>query len=609
MANELTKLSDAAAQLRLAELAAFLHNLGKCGEDFIYEWSEENRASPSGPITSERYYEQYAAGIHLKIKELLKKFLEVPKVWETRLEQAETSKTQQAFLAYLKTADRNPFWDIKIKLPSPFDDRDTVKLPDEKLEELRDYRLGYYLEFHKNFDIPRAMFKDVFGETMHAIMVLVQSRHLASGEEKDVLAGVEKLLQAANATYGICAFGREKIKLDASKDQLKKHREAILQKLLAFEPDDSVTENFWQEFIKVVRDPFERALGDTRFPINDVRLWDLSHSTASFFKSAVAGLVCSGKDKSALAVGFHNDLRWRYLTRSLDFFQFAASAQKIIDVVARRDKLEECYAALKKLLEMDYPLANEIYRDEYGPVYLIPAADVLSWDDGNENLRQKILHCFRAPAHPKHAQEEISENIIDALPVFHDQIEAGIEKTPTLQNALEKREPLNTAQPEEVQALLDKLRSQNHFAEVCPVCGLRPVGCDDEAHLNEIAKERKICAVCLSRRSGRARQWRDEKKSHRTIWSEEAADENGRAAVICGRFDLNGWLNGDHIRSIKKNPLLPAFNGVGKPPRLSGKKSRTSTFHKFWATQDSGWSFRRAIFPIPKNWGHFRPVN
>jgi hypothetical protein len=540
MANELTKLCNSAEQLLLAELAVFLHNIGKCGEDFIYEWSRENRAVyPKDRFNPDRYYEQYTVGVHRKVKEILGY---APAGWEDRINQAETKKTQDAVLRYLGTG-RNPFWDLTIKLPKPLDDRDVAAVSNE---EFRDYRLGYFVEFHKGVKIANDPFKKVFGDTMNAIAVCQRSHHLASVEEKEedlFPLGFGLILQPQNRTSLISPFGYRMETYSSSATRLIYARRDLIKMLLDLEPGKGATETFREEFLEKCKTPFQIAPGDTRFPINDVRLWDLSHSTASFFKSAIAGKMNES--------GFEKSLQWQYLTLTLDFLQFAASAQKIIDVVARRDKFEECYAALKKLLETEYPLANEIYRDEYGPVYLIPASNVLEWDDGRETLRDKILHCFRAPAHPKQGKEGISEKIIEALPLF--QIEAFIEKTPTLQNALEKREPLNTALPEEVQALWEKLRAQNHFAEVCPICGLRPIGYDDEALLNEIAKGRKVCAVCLSRRSGRARRWREE-NSQRTIWIEETADENGRAALICGRFNLDGWLNGDCIRGINKNP-------------------------------------------------------
>lgn len=609
MANELGLLAKERQNLLQAELAAFLHNIGKCSEEFIEQWSKESKEKPKPH--EEQFFEQYASGCLLKLVDNISAQSQSLK---DRSKNAATTKTQ----GLLSNSDKeNIFWNLAIFLPPPFDDRPGIDPNQRNSQE--PYRLGFLADFHKGFvKLPsppkRPGYNDdaiteLLGNCYRALAACHVAHHLVSGEEKELAEPVKREFlkpQSFDATWIATSYGYELKKLSSSAHELAEGRNKLLALLRELQPGTGLDFERYQDFMKCASPILVNALGETERPINDVRLWDLSHSTASFFKSGVAGLVCSGETKDTLAASdIYKKLHWRYLTLSLDFFQFAASAQKIIDVVARRDKLDECYAVLKKLLETNYPLANEIYRDEYGPVYLIPEADVLSWDDGTETLREKILHCFRVPAHPKYAQEGISEKIIDALPVFHDQIEAGVENVPTLQKALAKREPLNTAQPEEVQALWDKLRSQNHFAEVCPVCGLRPVGCDDEACLNEIAKDRKICAVCLSRRSGRARQWREE-NSRRTIWIEEAADENGRAALICGRFNLDGWLNGDHIRGIKKNPSFARIQRCWETTKTFWEEIQDKHFPQVFGDPRPRLVISASNLPDPKKLGPFQ---
>ncbi len=590
MANELTKLHAWVDQLLLAELAVFLHDFGKCAEKFIEQYSLEYASKKS------TYKPQFALGALALLAH------QIPNPTPD-LQEAIRDATYPDTSTLIDEAYKKGVLWKEITLPPPLDDR-TVGT-EKKLAAVGDpYRFSFFSDFHMRF-VGTPLITEIFREAYSALAVCHLSHHLASGEEK-LAKGLSKRLQPRDATFVSTAFGFESSKLAASGTFLNDERTKLLNLLRDELGSKPMSREFYQRFLRDAQDVFQQALAETNRPLNDVRLWDVSHSATSLFKSAVAGLVCSGKDKDALPIGFHNDLHWRYLTLSFDFFQFAASAQKIIDVVARRDKLDECYAALKRLLETDYPLANEIYRDEYGPVYLIPAAKVLDWDDGNETLREKILQCFRAPAHPKYAQEGISEKIIDALPVFNDEVEAGVENMPTLQKALEKREPLNTAQPEEVQVLWEKLNSQNRHAEVCPVCGLRPVGCDDEAQLNEIAKDRKICAVCLSRRSGRARQWRDEKKSQRTIWIEEAADENGRAALICGRFNLDGWLNGDHIRSIKKNPSFARIQRCWETTKTFWREIQEEVFPQVFCDPRPRLVISASNLPDPRKLGPFQ---
>ncbi len=460
------------------------------------------------------------------------------------------------------------FWDLLIALPPPLNDRPPGWKPEQQVEP---YRFGFFVDFqdskwfastNKKGKTIKPKIELLLGKDYRVLSLAQHSHHLASSEEKQLEDGEDVESdkdskeknghQSVDRTWITTAFGNERIKLSGKDSSFDGRRDDLLKMLLELQSKSEALSDFYPKFLRRAKEIYHDGLGETRRPLNDIRLWDLSHSTASFFKSGVAGLICSARDKDALTAGFQNDLHWHYLTLSIDFFRFAASAQKIIDVVARREKLEAGYAVVKKLLEMEYPLANEIYRDEYGSVYLISDAKVLDWSDDQATLREKILHCFRVPTARGDKKENISEQIIKALPALDDQFQAGIDKKSTLQDALNQRQPLNSAYPKEVEEVWKKLPTQNPFAAVCPVCDLRQVGYDDEGQPNAIARDRKICAVCLSRRSGRARRWREE-ESQRTIWIEEGADENGRAALLCGRFILDDWLNGRNIRSIKKN--------------------------------------------------------
>lgn len=74
----------------------------------------------------------------------------------------------------------------------------------------------------------------------------------------------------------------------------------------------------------------------------------------------------------------------------------------------------------------------------------------------------------------------------------------------------------------------------------------------------EKAQQRNICYVCLERRGKRAQIWaqarhktgHEHKPWERTIWLDEVADENGRLALIVGKFDLTDWLSGDMIQTL-----------------------------------------------------------
>jgi hypothetical protein len=568
MAGELTILKENADQLLLAELAVFFHNIGKCSEEFIEHWSRESKDSPK--IESEKFFEQYVTGSLLRLSNAV---TDKSPSLKAKCNHANSVPTQKL----ISENDKNKiFWDLIISLPSPFDDRPAKNKSEINWQE--HYRFGFFVEFHKKFiDLPNDnnpnyndhKMAEIMGSAYRALAVCHLSHHLASKEEKEpsflpIGYNLDHNRQTNQATYVDSAYGFPLGSIFVFNSQLNQSRETLIKKLCELSDKASLDAEYYQNIMQLSQDCFEKALGETRRPLNDIRLWDLSHSTASFFKSGLAGLIGAGRTKEDLAAAdVYKTLQWSYLTISVDFFQFAASAQKIIDIIARRDKLNACYSAVKELMETIYPIANQIYCDEYGPVYLIPSVDILNWDDGRENLKEKIMQCFRVPAHSDNEKENIKEKVIDAIPAFpatEHIIEAGVEKETYLQQAidLKQRRPLNSASPKEVQELWNRLRNNSdpkkQYAEVCPVCGIRPVGFDDGANYNDTAKDRKVCAVCLNRRSGRARRWRLDRTLHTTVWIEEASDENGRAALVCGKFDLTNWLNGKHIKTIKKNP-------------------------------------------------------
>lgn len=565
--NKLATLAKYAEQLRLAEMAVFLHNFGKLGEVFLKRWSIEK--------TAPNYSEQYVSGILIKLSNGATN--KSDQALRDRLKNANESNTQN----FLSVLDKeNIFEKTKINLPSPLDDRPSLTEPNKDAP----YTMGIFLDFHKGFIkfeniktgkiFDDSKIKNLLGSDYRAIEILQNSHDLASGEEKE-MQNLAKIEQPESSTWIASPYGFERLKINSSDNFLNQIKEQLLGFLRDLNFQKGLAASDYKEFYELSHRLFVNALGDTRIPINDVTLWDLSHSTASFFKSAVAGLVCSGKKKDDLQPNFHKDLvKWRYMTISVDFHKFVTSSQKIIDMVHRKDYLFHVYDEIKQLLEVDYPLANEIYRDENGPVFLVPEADdLLTWtDEKKESLGTKIMDCFKRKSNFADQQSGIdnSVKVIDALPHICMEESAGVEKKGTLQNALSKREPGISADPAAVADVWSNEAVRGAHPEVCPVCRLRPIGFDDIGKSNNAAKERKICAICLGRRTGRAENWYVSGRKQ-TIWIEETADENGRAALLCGDFNLEHWLDGTFI----ENTLL-------KNPSFARIRRCWETTQKFW---------------------------
>jgi hypothetical protein len=118
-------------------------------------------------------------------------------------------------------------------------------------------------------------------------------------------------------------------------------------------------------------------------------------------------------------------------------------------------------------------------------------------------------------------------------------------------------------------------------ADICSVCGLRPQGPVRKA------LERRVCDICEERRADRSRQWAiSESESNTTVWTDEVADINGRLALLVGRFELAGWLNGNLLNTL----FLIAPPGPQSAGQQSKPKSPSfSRLHRIWETTGRFW--------------------
>ena len=119
-------------------------------------------------------------------------------------------------------------------------------------------------------------------------------------------------------------------------------------------------------FVPQVERLFDTALGDTRRPVNEVTLSDWSGAVAALYKSALSGALLGIKPANP------DDLRWRLLRVNFDVLALYAKAIKIGDLLGYQRAVDEACETVKKLIEEEYPLGNEIYRDSTGIYFTFP---------------------------------------------------------------------------------------------------------------------------------------------------------------------------------------------------------------------------------------------
>jgi hypothetical protein len=306
-------------------------------------------------------------------------------------------------------------------------------------------------------------------------------------------------------------------------------------------------------FVPQVERLFDTALGDTRRPVNEVTLSDWSGAVAALYKSALSGALLGIKPANP------DDLRWRLLRINFDVLALYAKAIKVADLLGYQRVVDKACETVKQLVEEEYPLGNEIYRDSTGIYFTFPDLDLPA------DLAQEI----------RHRVESVEMELAPRIAVT---VGDGTTATDQLKSILGKarKEALEAlAQPFDSQQLSACWQQQWKTAddgkwEVCPVCRLRPMQEGKEA-----------CETCLKRRVSRIKTW--ESNPGQTIWIDEIADHNDRVALIVGRFGLDDWLSGDLVQTmlVKAEQNNPK-DCVPKNPSPARLRRVWETCQRFW---------------------------
>ncbi|MEA3397540.1 MAG: hypothetical protein U9R05_08770, partial [Chloroflexota bacterium] len=296
------------------------------------------------------------------------------------------------------------------------------------------------------------------------------------------------------------------------------------------------------------------ALGDTQRPINEITLWDLSASVAAFYKSAVAKVILEGKWRD------RNDLRWRLLRVNFDVLGLYAKAVKIADLLAYQDAVDKACAAVKQLVEVTYPLGNEVYRDTTGIYFTYPDLDL--FPELEQKIRQRV--------------EGVDSELAPRIAVEQSSRATAVKQLKRLLADARDKARQDLAQPFAPENLSTRWTAQWENLpkgrwEVCPVCRLRPMQEGQEA-----------CATCLQRRKSRVTTWLA--NPQQTIWMDERADCNDRVALIVGKFGLDDWLSGDLVQTM----LVKAMEN--NPGECKPKNPSPARLRRVWETCQRFWT-------------------
>ncbi len=252
------------------------------------------------------------------------------------------------------------------------------------------------------------------------------------------------------------------------------------------------------------------------------------------------------------------DLKWRILTISVNGADFWMKSEKIGDIVARKNLIEDSFDEIKKLLEEEIPLGNEVYRDENSIAFLLfeKFSKELRISE-NKTIEERIFDVFK-----EKTNGELRPHIQPSEPS---------RGAVTLGELLKEIKKFNEPFEEDIGKYWTEVKPRSNNAgeiEICRVCGLRAVGVPQNRE-SEKAQKRHICTVCLGRRKNRSGIWTEESKKRKdTIWVDEVSDPNNRIALIVGKFDLENWIDSTYLNTMFTKTLPDLHNSNEK--RVAG---------------------------------------
>jgi hypothetical protein len=515
MSSLLKKLEDNRTAILLAEIGAYLHDLGKARKEFVEHYAENGGSGWDG--------HNFPSKLSNNLKELLEKI------------KVEICNEHASLLDFIEKHHKEKEGD------------------------------GYL----SDCDVPSL------------IRLLYAGWNGYDGMDSGLDKGSAQTKQKKDSIFISTAFGHEPTKnkmennlIDKLGNEIINH---VIEALQRYTQDSDVVK-LRRDILKNTKGCYLKFLGETRRPANDVTLWDHSYSVASLYKCAIVKNIidCSRASFDPL------DFRWNILSINLSVLSVLAKSIKIGDVLGYKEKIDEAFREIKTLIELTYPIGNEIYQDTTGIYFIIPDIEVGELKEEIFKKLKEIEPEFMAEIMIKEMQP-IKVNNYKFNCINQTQIASDINsQRRNLENVLKENlkrilpESRNDALKEipyptsNNRLPLDKFIGENwDNKEVCPICRFRPM------------KENSGgCEHCLERRKRRAKNWIEqhprqtictgnyvhlfcneiEQHPRQTIWLDEVSDHNDRVALLIGSFILDKWLDGTLVKTFAINKTLKSKN-------------------------------------------------
>lgn len=502
----LKKLKSKRNDILLGEIAALLHDIGKCHPDFIKSHSIDSNELKHNNTP----FKHHAEDIDNIIKEVF--------------ENKEENTRKETGSDINNSNDKN----------------------NNSNNNVRDLMEFFKQEFNINNELSSiySIIEEHHRGEKGLKKLLMECDRLDSADDK----GIVRQKQHSQNTVISTPFGytKEKIELDFLKKYFKILAEKMIEVFQNYEKDKNIR-TLRKEILNNVKDVFVHALGETRVPANDVSLWDHSYSTATIFKTELSRL--------ALGEGYRLDnLNRRIFGICWNGDKFINTGKKVADILVRKNIIEKIKRNIRKEFEVNYPLGNVIYEDINGIYITFPELDdycktkkiVRECAEKALYIIKVISKCEIWPFFTLSAPKRNLTVITDELKYAE-----SMKKIPKMSPVIF----IDNGSIERDKIWLDYMyqkgkadESNKVIWDICPVCKIRKKNEGDER-----------CKYCKRRNETRINKWLGNRRT--TIWIDEIADVNNRYALLNLNINLEKWLDGTMISTIFSQTYEDWFYG------------------------------------------------
>jgi len=321
-----------------------------------------------------------------------------------------------------------------------------------------------------------------------------------------------------------------------------------------------------------LKELMKNSLGATQYPCNDVTLWDHSYSVASMSKSILVKILLEYASKEfstenqymlplRSGKGEDNKTDFTFLKVSIDRSYLLSRGQKTGDIWGISEQVEDLQDYIKYYIENELLIGNETYVDENKQLFLIPKLG--TWKQKSKNvfdddIQEKFELEIREKITNKIEEWLIAEDC-NEFPFsieFANYANSENEKNVSKRILIRSKQLLSSQSEckQSVKCLLE-LKSSAHLAK-CEVCGIR-------------SGKNGICKSCETRRSdAKTDMRRNSKRTNATSNLQRLINKKveNKLVLISASFDLSKLYNGtifDKVEISKgktKSPSLGRLN-------------------------------------------------